>query len=654
MRTLFLFAAGLLLLLAFRASTDFIVTGKVVDTAGKPVPFATIKIKGAKTGIAADANGNFTIKVPDEHTILEVSGTMFVKAEIKVVKNQPLTVKLTRSQQMLSEVVVSTGYATKRKASVNAGYQNFYSPSAINDALAGRVTSTQVQTAMDKRPGGYGKEAGYNREGYDFITENAFLKTKDNALSTFSIDVDAASYSNTRRFLNNNQLPPPGAVRIEEMLNYFSYTYPQPQADKPFSVNTEISDCPWNPKHRLALIGLQGKKIAVENLPQANIVFLIDVSGSMSGPGRLGLVKESMKLLTDQLREQDKVSICVYAGNAGLVLPAANGLQKQKIKDAIDALESGGSTAGGAGILLAYKTAKENFIKGGNNRVILCTDGDFNVGQSSDAALETLIEEQRKSGVFLTVLGYGMGNYQDAKMQKLADKGNGNHAYIDQLSEAKKVLVSEFGGTLFTIAKDVKLQVEFNPSLVQGYRLIGYENRMLNKEDFNDDKKDAGELGSGHTVTALYEIIPVGENSEFLKKVDALKYQPELGFSKSSFNKEMMTVKLRYKDPAGEASRLMEVTVLDQRIALAVTSENFRFAAAVAEFGLLLRNSAFKQQANYKNVLNLAGSAVGTDQQGYRKEFVELAKKAQSITKKADRKKTNAEEEGEEALSLNK
>jgi Ca-activated chloride channel homolog len=653
MRTLFLFAAGLLLLLAFRASTDFIVTGKVVDTAGKPVPFATIKIKGAKTGIAADANGNFTIKVPDENTILEVSGTSYAMMQVKVVKNQPLTVKLTRSQQILSEVVVSTGYATKRKASVSASYQNFYSPSAINDALAGRVAGTQVQTAVDKKPGGYDKETGYNREGYDFITENAFLKTKDNALSTFSIDVDAASYSNTRRFLNNNQLPPPGAVRIEEMLNYFSYTYPQPQADKPFSVNTEISDCPWNPKHRLALIGLQGKKIAVENLPQANIVFLIDVSGSMSGPGRLGLVKESMKLLTDQLREQDKVSICVYAGNAGLVLPATNGLQKQKIKDAIDALESGGSTAGGAGILLAYKTAKENFIKGGNNRVILCTDGDFNVGQSSDAALETLIEEQRKSGVFLTVLGYGMGNYQDAKMQKLADKGNGNHAYIDQLSEAKKVLVSEFGGTLFTIAKDVKLQVEFNPSLVQGYRLIGYENRMLNKEDFNDDKKDAGELGSGHTVTALYEIIPAGEHSEFLKKVDTLKYQPEAGFSRSNFSKEMMTVKLRYKDPAGEASRLMEVPVLDQRVALAVTSENFRFAAAVAEFGLLLRHSAFKQQANYKNVLNLAGSAVGADQQGYRKEFVELAKKAQSIAKKADRKKTNAEEE-EEALSLNK
>jgi len=654
MRTLFLFAAGLLLLLAFRAATDFTVTGKVVDTAGKPVPFATVKIKGSKTGVAADANGNFTINVPHENTILEVSGTMYVKAEIKVVKNQPLTVRLTRSQQVLSEVVVSTGYATKRKASATAGYQNFYSPSAINDALAGRVNGTQVQTAVDKKGNGYDNNKDYNREGYDFITENAFLKTKDNALSTFSIDVDAASYSNTRRFLNDNQLPPPGAVRIEEMLNYFSYTYPQPKTDAPFTVNTEISDCPWNPKHRLALIGLQGKKIAVEQLPSANIVFLIDVSGSMSGPGRLGLVKESMKLLTDQLREQDKVSICVYAGNAGLVLPSTNGLQKQKIKDAVNALESGGSTAGGAGILLAYKTAKENFIKGGNNRVILCTDGDFNVGQSSDAALETLIEEQRKSGVFLTVLGYGMGNYQDAKMQKLADKGNGNHAYIDQLSEAKKVLVSEFGGTLFTIAKDVKLQVEFNPSLVQGYRLIGYENRMLNKEDFNDDKKDAGELGSGHTVTALYEIIPVGENSGFLKEVDTLKYQPEAGFSRSNFSKEIMTVKLRYKDPAGETSRLMEVPVLEQRVALAVTSENFRFAAAVAEFGLLLRNSAFKQQANYKNVLNLAGSAVGTDQQGYRKEFVELAKKAQSLTKKSDRKKTNVEEEEEEALSLNK
>ena len=307
--------------------------------------------------------------------------------------------------------------------------------------------------------------------------------------------MDAASYSNVRRFINEGVLPPAGAVRIEEMINYFTYSYPQPIHEDPFSVNTEIAECPWNKDHRLVLVGLQGKKIPVDNLPASNLVFLIDVSGSMQDPNKLPLVKASMQMLVDQLREQDHVAIVVYAGAAGLVLPSTPGSEKIKIKQAIEALEAGGSTAGGAGIKLAYATAKEHFNKEGNNRVILCTDGDFNVGASSDDAMERLIEEERKSGVFLTVLGYGMGNYQDAKMQKLADKGNGNHAYIDQLSEAKKVLVNEFGGTLFTIAKDVKLQVEFNPANVQGYRLIGYENRLLAKEDFNNDKKDAGDIG---------------------------------------------------------------------------------------------------------------------------------------------------------------
>ena len=379
-----------------------------------------------------------------------------------------------------------------------------------------------------KRTTGDRDDTDYNTEDYDGIVENRFLTVTENALSTFSIDVDAASYSNVRRFLQSGQLPPAGAVRTEEMINYFHYDYPQPKNEDPFSINTEMAACPWNPAHRLVLIGLQGKKIPVENLPASNIVFLIDVSGSMMDENKLPLVKASMKMLVDQLREQDKVSLVVYAGNAGLVLPATSGANKNAIKDAIDKLEAGGSTAGGQGIQLAYKTAKENFLKGGNNRVILCTDGDFNVGASSDDDLVRMIEEERKSGVFLTVLGYGMGNYKDNKMEKLADKGNGNHAYIDGLSEAKKVLVNEFGGTLFTIAKDVKLQVEFNPAKVQAYRLIGYENRMLNKEDFNNDKKDAGELGSGHTVTALYEVIPVGVKNEFLEKVDKLKYQQPL------------------------------------------------------------------------------------------------------------------------------
>ena len=460
-----------------------------------------------------------------------------------------------------------------------------------------------------------------------------------------------------RRFLTQGQLPPAGAVRIEEMVNYFKYDYPQPKNNDPFSVNTEISYCPWNPAHRLALVGLQGKIIQTQNLPSSNIVFLIDVSGSMSDEDKLPLLKQSLKLLVDQLRENDKVSLVVYAGNAGLVLPATNGLQKQTIKEAIDKLESGGSTAGGAGIELAYKTAADNYVKGGNNRVILCTDGDFNVGLSSDAALENLIEKKRETGVFLTVLGFGMGNYQDAKMQKLADKGNGNHAYIDQLSEARKVLVSEFGGTLFTIAKDVKLQIEFNPAVVQGYRLIGYENRMLAKEDFNNDKKDAGDLGSGHTVTALYEIIPVGLQSEFLKQVDTLKYQTAEKFSATTFGSEIMTLKMRYKQPDDSTSKLMTVAVLDEQKQMQFTSTNFRFAAAVAEFGMMLRNSSFKQQASYKEVISMAENALGTDKEGYRKEFLQLVKNANSIAKKADRKRKNQEfidEEETETVSTGK
>ncbi len=398
---------------------------------------------------------------------------------------------------------------------------NSYTPRPLEDDMMGKVAGIADQNhskpnqrvmqnpALAREYHNNINEA-FNTEEYDGIVENRFLKVTDNPLSTFSIDVDAASYSNVRRFLNDGALPPAGAVRIEEMINYFHYDYPQPRGEDPFSINTEIADCPWSQDNRLVLIGLQGKRIPTENLPPSNIVFLIDVSGSMNEPNKLPLVQQSMKMLTEQLREQDRVAIVVYAGNAGLVLPATSGANKQAISNAIDRLEAGGSTAGGAGIKLAYEIAKNNYLPKGNNRVILCTDGDFNVGASSDDEMERLIEQERKSGVFLTVLGYGMGNYKDSKMQKLADKGNGNHAYIDNLNEAKKVLVSEFGGTLFTIAKDVKLQIEFNPEKVQAYRLIGYENRLLNKEDFNNDQKDAGELGSGHTVTALYEVIPVG------------------------------------------------------------------------------------------------------------------------------------------------
>jgi Ca-activated chloride channel family protein len=477
-------------------------------------------------------------------------------------------------------------------------------------------------------------EKPFNTEDYDNIVENRFLAATQAPLSTFSIDVDEAAYSNVRRFINNGSIPPAGAVRIEEMINYFDYTYPQPQNDDPFTVNTELSECPWSPQHRLVHIGLQGKEIPVQNLPNANIVFLIDVSGSMQDENKLPLVRSSMKLLADQLRPDDKLAIVVYAGNAGLVLPPTSGTNKTAIKEAIDQLEAGGSTAGGEGIQLAYKVARENFIKGGNNRIILATDGDFNVGLSSDDELVSLIEKERKSGIFLSVLGYGMGNYKDNKMQQLADKGNGNHSYIDNINEARKVLVSEFASTLFTIAKDVKIQIEFNPAKVQAYRLIGYENRVLAAEDFNDDNKDAGELGSGHTVTALYEVIPVGVKSEFIANVDPLKYQPAKASTAASGGDELMTIKLRYKKPDGEVSKLIVHPVTDSHIDLAGTSDNFRFSAAVASFGMLLRNSEFKQSASFQQVISLAKAAKGADANGYRQEFINLVQAAGSLVAK--------------------
>jgi len=477
------------------------------------------------------------------------------------------------------------------------------------------------------------KKEQFNTEDYSTIVENQFLAATQNPLSTFSIDVDEASYSNVRRYLQNGSLPPAGAVRIEEMINYFDYSYPQPSGDDAFSVSTEMAGCPWSPQHRLVHIGLQGKEIPLENLPAANLVFLVDVSGSMDEPNKLPLVQASMNMLTDQLREKDRVAIVVYAGNAGLVLPSTSGGNKVKIKEAVDNLRAGGSTAGGEGIKLAYKVAMDNFIKGGNNRVILATDGDFNVGASSDDDMVRLIEKERKSGVFLSVLGYGMGNYKDNKMQLLADKGNGNHSYIDNINEARKVLVSEFGSTLFTIAKDVKIQVEFNPAKVQAYRLIGYENRILASEDFNDDTKDAGELGSGHTVTALYEIIPAGVKDDFSKTVDPLKYQQVQKKNTTGFSDEMFTIKLRYKKPDGDISKLVTHPVLDTHTEWAATSDNFRFSAAVAEFGLLLRNSEFKQQASFQQVITLAKGAKGKDEEGYRSEFMRLVQATTSLAK---------------------
>ena len=494
-----------------------------------------------------------------------------------------------------------------------------------------RQTISKAAAAYLRSSANADSTKAFDGEGYAHIEENRFLSVRQNPLSTFSIDVDAASYSNVRRFIHDGVLPPPGAVRIEELINYFDYDYPQPEANDPFSVNTEMSVCPWNPSHRLLLVGLQGKIIQAEHLPAANLVFLIDVSGSMDEPDKLPLVKTSLKMLTDQLREDDKVAIVVYAGNAGLVLSSTSGRDKQKIKEAIDNLEAGGSTAGGEGLELAYKIAGQNFVKGGNNRVILSTDGDFNVGPSSDDALVSLIEQKRQSGIFLSVLGFGTGNYQDSKMQQLADKGNGDHYYIDNATEARKVLVREFGGTLFTIAKDVKIQMEFNPAAVSAYRLIGYEKRLLAAEDFNDDRKDAGELGSGHRVTALYEIIPQGVNDEFTPSVDDLKYQSTPTMQAKGGPDEWLTIKLRYKEPDGDVSKLISKSVGKSYAPLETASANLRFAAAVAEYGMLLRNSAYKEKAAWQEVTDLAKSAMGEDSDGYRHEFVSLSETAASL-----------------------
>ncbi len=596
---------------AFR-SNSITITGSVKDSKGSAIPGATIT--AGHTSTSTDASGNFSLTCNEKEKYISISAVGYVQQKIKINNRTLINVVMKPASSSLNEVVV-TGYGIEKRSDITGSV-------VVEDKISG------VPLAANKS---FYYNNNFNTEEYNNISENEFHRTSDEPLSTFSIDVDAASYSNVRRYLNSNQLPPAGAVRTEEMINYFRYQYPQPTGDDPFSINTEMSTCPWNKENKLVLIGLQGKIIPEENLPPSNLVFLIDVSGSMFEANKLPLVKQSMKLLAEQLREKDRISMVVYAGNAGLVLPATSGNEKTKIKSAIDALEAGGSTNGGAGLQLAYNIAQQSFMQHGNNRIILCTDGDFNVGPSSDDDLVRLIEKERDKGIYLSVLGFGMGNYKDSKMEQIADKGNGNYAYIDGINEAKKVLVKEFGGTLFTIAKDVKLQVEFNPKKVAGYRLIGYEDRLLNKEDFNDDKKDAGELGSGHTVTALYEIIPVGTESPYLKSVDPLKYQQSKNET-NSYDNEVLTVKFRYKPPTQETSKLIVHPVADKPFAFDATSNNFRFASAVADFAMLLRNSKFKGEASYDQVLKIATHSLGADMEGYRKEFLSLVKKARTLS----------------------
>ncbi len=603
------------------------ISGIVTDANDKqPIVGAIVRIKDASGGTTTDLNGKYSINVPADKKILVFQYIGYKSKEVKIEKDTVLNISLIRSNSDLEEAV-AIGHGAQKKQDIT-GSVSTVKAEVLQGRVAGVTTKNNSQLYIRGAA-----PANFNNESYNGINENRFFYAKQTPLSTFGIDVDAASYSNIRRYINNGNLPPADAVRIEEMVNYFNYQYPQPKNNDPFSVNTEISSAPWNPQHRLVRIGLQGKRIPLTNLPASNLVFLIDVSGSMNQANKLPLVKSSIRLLVDQLREKDKVSIVVYAGAAGLVLPATSGDRKQTIKNALDALEAGGSTAGGAGIKLAYKIALENFVKGGNNRVILASDGDFNTGASSDGEMQRLIEEKKESGVFLTVLGYGMGNYKDSKMETLADKGNGNYAYIDNITEARKVLVNEFGGTLFTIAKDVKLQIEFNPQKVQLYRLIGYENRLLNKEDFNNDKKDAGDMGSGHTVTALYEIIPVGVKSNFKESVDDLKYQENSSNTKLSHGDELFTVKLRYKTPSGKISRLIEKPVTDNNVRWDNTSKDFKFSAAVAGYGMLLRNSEFLQKTTYEKVILWARSGLGDDEEGYRNEFLQLVKSSDLLSR---------------------
>jgi Ca-activated chloride channel family protein len=600
----------------------FPVKGTVVFAEGGKAAFVSVTEKGTSNSVVTNKNGEFQIKVTNSRAVLVVSVLGREICEEYVTLNKPMLLVLKKDISLREKEKMAEEELQNRQK-----LQQYLVKTTTAGAVRGNTT-TMAAMPIHESTIGIGYPPAYNREGYDRINETGFRLVSDQPLSTFSVDVDAASYSNIRRFIQQQSLPPDGAVRIEEMINYFSYDYEQPKGKDPVAIHTELSACPWNKNTQLLLVGVQGKKVDLSKLPASNLVFLVDVSGSMAVPNKLPLVKSSLHMLVNQLRTEDRVSIVTYAGNVRELLSAVSGNQKEQIRKAIDQLEAGGGTAGGQGIQLAYKVAREHFMKAGNNRVILCTDGDFNVGVSSDDALERLIEQERGSGVFLSVMGFGMGNYQDAKMQKLATKGNGNHAYIDDQFEAKRVFVNEFGGTLFTIAKDVKLQLEFNPQHIKGYRLIGYVNRRLENGDFNDDKKDAGEMGSGHTVTALYELVMSDAEMPDGIKTDTLKYQSnKKNLTRQPLSMEMVNIKLRYKEPDGEESKKIERVVMVKELSKH-TSNNMRFATAVASFGLILSHSAHKGSATIDMVLDLARNALGDDRDGYRREFVGLVEKA--------------------------
>ncbi|MCF8225776.1 MAG: von Willebrand factor type A domain-containing protein [Bacteroidales bacterium] len=603
------------------------ITGTVIANDGKVLQGVTVTEKGTMNSVYTDQFGKYSIYIASDTSVLVFS--------LNGMKTQEITVD--------SAIIIHVQMAPAKHEIHFVEDERAARESALSNIVSGNNTKPGYQPGQGKKAmaydaayvsgGHFMPQQDWNTESYSTIHENGFKNVVFAPLSTFSIDVDRASYSNVRRFVNMGKIPPVDAVRIEEMINYFSYDYPQPGNEHPFSVSTELSECPWNKTHQLLHVGLQGKEINKENLPPSNLVFLLDVSGSMRTPNKLPLLKSAFRLLVNELRPEDRVAIVVYAGAAGVVLKSTPGKEKSGILSSLDSLQAGGSTAGGEGIKLAYKIAGDNFIEGGNNRIILATDGDFNIGQSSDAEMERLIETKRNEGVFITVLGFGMGNYKDSKMETIADKGNGNYAYIDNIQEANKVLVSEFGGTLYTIAKDVKFQIEFNPARVKAYRLVGYENRLLNDEDFNDDTKDAGEMGAGHTVTVLYELIPAGSGEETVD-IDPLKYQPhdsEVDGIHEKYSNELLTIKVRYKLPDEDNSIKMEIPIQGKATKFEKTTDNFRFSAAVAEFGMILRNSSYLHEGSIEDVLAIARNARGSDDEGYRGEFIRLVGTSKSL-----------------------
>ncbi len=613
------------------------ITGKVSDNKRNPLTGAVVHIlqNGQnKEILVTDPGGNFSSPqlIPGIYSILVVSkgfDTLHVKSiSVQAGKTITRNFRLTNHSKQKSE---SETIRQNKKPLISGN--NHGSMASKKDAAGASYLSPGGYAApppplMERRPRVQYLDPSI--ETYKKNPENDFMNVKTSPLSTISVDVDRASYSNVRRFLNDGQKPPADAVRIEEMINYFDYDYAQPKGEDPIAIHTELTNCPWQEGHKLLHVGIQAIKINTDKLPPSNMVFLIDVSGSMESAERLPLLVAGLKLLVNNLRAIDKVTIVTYAGNAGLVLPPTKGSDKQTILDALDKLEAGGSTAGGEGIKLAYAKARENFIKGGNNRVLLATDGDFNVGISNDNDLEDLITKERESGVYLTCLGFGKGNFKDSKMEVLANKGNGNYDYIDNIQEAQKTLVTEFGGTLFTVAKDVKAQIEFNPEKVQGYRLIGYEDRLLNTEDFKDDKKDAGDMGSGHIVTIMYEIIPVGVKSTWMRETNDLKYQ-QPATTNAGMSNELATIKFRYKKPDGNKSAEMVHTIADKTITMKDATENSRFSTSVAMFGMLLKDSKYKGTDNYAQVISLAEGSHTFDKEGYRSEFIRLAKAAKEL-----------------------